>query len=154
MNTDAENQDIARAASRLTRADLEWIENHSQEPGSQDVASEDVSSQEEASPGTMFGSQEQEKPKKRKRRNIKHRWPEAGTILEADYEGVHYEAEVVAAPKYKSGKAVKILTGPAEGAVVSSMSAAMLMATRKQREEADLGRKGVSNGWEFWNVKN
>jgi len=74
-------------------------------------------------------------------------------ILEADYEGVHYEAEVVAAPCLKSGKAVRILIGPATGQNCRSLSSAMLKATEYQRQEQVLGKKGVANGWEFWKVK-
>jgi len=39
------------------------------------------------------------------------------------------------ARRYKSGRALKVLTGPAAGRIFSSMSGAMLAAT---------------NGWEFW----
>ncbi len=133
----------------------------SQEEGSEGRSGEPENTQEESgiftgqnqddsSAGNGSGSR---KNKKRKRRKVRHRWPEVGTILEADYEGVHYEAEVVSAPRYKSGKAVKILSGPAAGKVKSSMSGAMNLATQKQRRENDLGQKGVANGWEFWKVK-
>ena len=83
---------------------------------------------------------------------MKHEWPEVGTILEVDYEGVHYDAEVIAAPRCKSGRALKILTGPAAGTVHHSMTGSMLAATEVQRDENDLGRKGVANGWDFWNA--
>ena len=33
------------------------------------------------------------------------------------------------------------------------MSGAVVTATERQREEAGLGRKGVSNGWVFWAEK-
>ncbi|MFP4029724.1 MAG: hypothetical protein ACLFWL_18250 [Candidatus Brocadiia bacterium] len=114
-------------------------DTHSQEANTQEEASQEDSSQEET--GT------------RKRRKIDHEWPEVGTILEAHYQGVHYEAEVVSRPRYKSGKAIRILSGPAIGEVERSMSGAMLKATEKHREEEGLGRKGVSNGWDFWKVK-
>ncbi len=170
MSTDTQEMELAQAASRLTQQDLAWIEENTQEVSSQEESSQEASSQEESSQevssqetssqeessqetgsGTMFNSgSEQKKPKNRKRRRVKHTWPEVGTILEADYEGTRYEAEVVPAVKYKSGKAVKILSGPAAGKVKSSMSGAMNLATKRQREDNNLGSKGVSNGWEFW----
>jgi len=82
--------------------------------------------------------------KRRRRRSRRHTWPEVGTILEADYHGEHYEAEVMEARRYKSGRALKVLTGPAAG------RGAMLAATEHQRADHGLGKKGVSNGWEFW----
>jgi hypothetical protein len=33
------------------------------------------------------------------------------------------------------------------------MVAAAMKATQEQREEQNLGRSGVANGWEFWSVK-
>ena len=89
----------------------------------------------------------------RKRRHLIREWPETGAILEADYQGTHYEAEVIPAPQYKSGKAIKILTGNAAGQVSHSMSGAMLVATEHQRKEQGLGRKGLANGWSFWKVR-
>ena len=71
-------------------------------------------------------------------------------LIEADYEGEHYLARVVDAPQFKSGKAVRILSGPASGEICRSPTGAMLKATEAQREEQGLGRKGVANGWGFW----
>jgi len=140
-------------------------ESDSQEAGSQESASDeeiggektifDSSEEEEAAEEENEGAEEgEEKNKKQRgRRSGGHRWPEVGAILEADYEGAHYEAEVISAARYKSGKAVRILTGPATDSVERSMSGAMLKATEKQRKASDLGKKGVSNGWKFWKVK-
>ena len=104
---------------------------------------------------TQDASHEKQQPDEGKdsRSNADHRWPEVGAVLEADYKGRHYEAEVISMPRYKSGRAIRILTGPAAGEVERSMSGAMMTATEKQREENDLGRSGVSNGWKFWDVK-
>ena len=98
--------------------------------------------------GPSLGDTERARP--RTRRSREHVWPEVGAVLEADYHGRHYEAEVTQARLYKSGKALKVLTGPAAGRVFHSMSGAMLAATEAQRAEQGLGRKGVSSGWDFW----
>jgi len=136
---------LAEAAAGLTVDDFEYLQEH----GMIDVPAPT------SKPDTQVtATREEEEPPEprppRKRRTIKREWPAVGTILEADYEGVHYEAEVIEAPRYRSGKALKILTGPAAGKVHHSMTGAMLAATEVQREEEGLGRKGVANGWEFW----
>ena len=142
----AQELTLARAASQLTPGDLKYLNENSflsKEPaGSRvTVAQEPNEKQEEAAvPGR----------KKRKRRKASHEWPAVGTLLIAEYEGQHYEAEVVEAPRYKSGKAVKILSGPSAGKTCKSMSQAMLEATSRQRAEQGLAKKGVANGWQFW----
>ena len=88
-----------------------------------------------------------------KRAQIEHPWPEVGTVLEADYFGTHYTAEVIEAPagrKLKSGKTVRVTSGPAAGTEHASMSGAMEAATEQQRNEQALGRKGCLSGWDFW----
>lgn len=87
----------------------------------------------------------------RRRRRIERDWPEMGTILTADYFGTTYTAEIIPATKrLKSGKQIRIESGPAKGAVCDSFSEAMIEATEAQRTVQNLGRKGVSNGWVFW----
>jgi hypothetical protein len=99
-----------------------------------------------AAPG---GRTEEGEP--RRRRHIEREWPEIGTRLYADYCGTRYQAETVtAAKKLKSGKQIRIASGPAIGEICDSFTEAMTRATEKQREKQNLGRKGVSNGWEFW----
>ena len=144
----AQELTLARAASQLTPGDLRYLHENgflSKEPADTraTVTQEGAETPEETSPAK----------KKHKRRRIGHEWAEVGVILEADYHGVHYEAEVVAAPRYQSGRALKILTGPAAGAVCHSFSGAMLVATETQRRESGLGRKGAASGWGFWRAK-
>ena len=89
----------------------------------------------------------------RKRRHVERPWPPSGTILRAEYHGVVYTAEIVTAirgRRLKSGCQVKLLDGPAKGRRLSSFSRAMLTATAGQRRAGKLGRKGVGNGWTFW----
>ena len=88
-----------------------------------------------------------------KRAQIEHPWPEVGTVLEADYFGTHYTAEVIEAPtrrKLKSGRMIRVASGPAAGTEHASMSGAMEAATEHQRNEQALGRKGCLSGWDFW----
>jgi hypothetical protein len=87
----------------------------------------------------------------RRRRRVEREWPEIGTELFAEYFGVRYTADVFPAnKKLKSGKQIRVTSGPALGTVCDSFSEAMLAATEEQRKTHFLGRKGVSNGWLFW----
>jgi len=144
---DHTDQTLAKAAASLTVDDYRYLQEHGMIAVPAQVSDPDTQ---------VTPTQEEEEPPeprpKRKRRTIQREWPAVGTILEADYEGVHYEAEVITAPRYKSGRALKILTGPAAGTIFHSMTGAMLAATKVQRHENDLGRKGVANGWDFWNA--
>ncbi|MFW6118825.1 MAG: hypothetical protein ACOC7S_00665 [Planctomycetota bacterium] len=168
---DGEERELAEAAAGLTADDFRYLEKNgmleentdpgepadTQEAPSEGASSENAPSEEgpsdEATSHQEPSEGSRETQRKRKRRRVKHEWPEVGAVLEADYMGTRYEAEVIEAPRYKSGKAIRILTGPAAGEVERSMSGAMLKATEKQREAGELGRKGVANGWDFWKVK-
>jgi hypothetical protein len=78
-------------------------------------------------------------------------WPDVGTELTANYYGVEYGAKMIpATKKLKSGKQIQISTGAAAGRICDSMSEAMLITTANQRAEKNLRRKGVANGWDFW----
>lgn len=80
-----------------------------------------------------------------------HEWPPIGAVLQADYFGTVYQAEVVAANKLlKSGKQLNLLDGPARGKRFDSFSRAMLAATAHQRKTMRLDRRGMSSGWTFW----
>ena len=141
----AEDIQLAQAAASLTVEDLEYLQEHYMIPAPDThVTDTHEAASQETSPYQSA---------KRKRRHLKREWPETGTILEADYQGTHYEAEVIPAPQYRSGKAIKILTGNAAGQVCHSLSGAMLVATEHQRQQQDLGRKGLANGWSFWKAR-
>jgi len=145
----ADKTELAEAAARLEPEDLEFLEEHDMLPEQDDEQDAPRDSREgESTEESRDGADEEDS-----RKSVDHEWPDAGAVLEADYKGRHYEAEVISMPRYKSGKAIRILTGPAAGEVERSMSGAMMTATEKQREENDLGRSGVSNGWTFWSVK-
>ena len=153
----AEDSKLAEAAASLTAEDFQYIQEQGMIPATDTGNPSDtrVTVTHEAATQPQAHSQETSprQSKKRKRRHVERQWPETGTILQADYQGVHYEAEVIPAPQYKSGKAIKILTGNAAGQVSHSMSGAMLVATESQRKQQGLGRRGLANGWSFWKVK-
>jgi hypothetical protein len=142
-----EERALAQAAASLTVDDFRYLQEHR----IIDVPAHT------SNPNTQVTVTQEESPSeprpKRKRRTIERDWPEVGTMLEADYEGVHYEAEVIAAPRYRSGRALKILSGPAAGTISHSMTGAMLKATEVQRQQNGLGRKDVANGWSFWKAR-
>ncbi len=99
----------------------------------------------------MEAEQIEEDEESRRRRRIEREWPAVGTILRAEYFNEQYTAEIVpAVKKLKSGKQIRLTSGPAQGVVCDSFSEAMIAATEQQRTDQNLGRKGVSNGWLFW----
>ena len=89
----------------------------------------------------------------RRRRKVDHAWPEVGARLEGEYQGQTYAATVTLATNLKSGRAVKVITGPVAGQTFRSMTAAMEAATAGQRQQLGLGqsKRGLpSSGWDFW----
>lgn len=147
----ADETKLAQAASSLTVEDFRYLQEHQMIPAPDthaavphEAATQPQAASQETSPRVS---------NKRKRRHLRREWPEIGAIMGADYHGVHYEAEVIPAREYKSGKALRILTGDAAGQISHSMSGAMLTATESQREQQGLGRKGLANGWSFWNAE-
>ncbi len=154
---DTQEHQLTEAAASLTVEDFRYLQQHGMIPARQSGGGPAGGADTEYSPDTRVKSTEcstdTQPAKKRKRHHIRHEWPDVGQILAADYDGVCYEAEVIKAPQYKSGRALRILSGPAAGKVSLSMSGAMLMATQAQRKEQGLGRRGVGNGWGFWKLK-
>lgn len=99
----------------------------------------------------LFCKAPETKPARRSRSTPAHVWPEVGSELTAEYFGVSYRAVIITArKKLKSGRQIRIESGPASGTVCDSLSDAMIKATHKQRQDGHLRRKGVSNGWDFW----
>jgi len=109
---DAQETLLAEAAARLNVSDLRDLEEHGMLPeaaaSGEWACSEkpgDSSGAPSENPGTsQKATSEKKSQKKEKRRRVEHTWPDVGTILEADYHGVHYEAEVLEAPRCKSGR--------------------------------------------------
>ena len=156
----ATEQELARAAASLKPEDLQYLRHHNMIPGPDTPATTHVDAERmgnfrrpsniEILPHTQSQA---DTTRARKRRHVDHEWPEVGEILGADYGGIHCEAEVIPMPRYKAGKAVRILTGPRAGTLCRSLTGAMLKATEEQREEGGLRKKGVANGWDFWKVQ-
>lgn len=149
---DPRERELAEAAASMTAKDLNYLQENGM------LAGEEASRAgrpQGPRPAVSTPAPSVPAPRKprRKRRRVKREWPDVGTILEAEYEGATYQAEVVEAPQYRSGRAIRILSGPAAGNVCSSMSGAMLKATEVQRHENGLGKRGMANGWGFWTVK-
>jgi len=149
----AKEKELAQAAASLTVEDFEYLKEHSMIPPAEAVSK----------PNTQGGNTQEETntpavpraavKRKRRRRTLEHQWPEPGTLLQADYEGVHYEAQVIVDAGSRSQRTVKILSGPAAGRICGSPTGAMMEATEQQRQQANLGKKGVANGWEFWKTE-
>lgn len=149
------DRNILEAASTLTAEDINYVKGRVGKPAKvrserpPGPAPQPVQEREPLRKAKPRGSAD----KRGKRSHIKHEWPEVGTILAADYFGTHYTAEVIPAPpnrKLKSGKIVRITSGPAAGSEHISMSGAMEAATQQQRDQQGLGRKGCLSGWDFW----
>ncbi len=104
-----------------------------------------------ADPADSDGFEVDPESESHRRRRIEREWPDVGAILRAEYYGTAYTAEIVSASKkLKSGKQIRLTSGPAQSVVCDSFSEAMIAATDRQRTDQNLGRKGVSNGWLFW----
>ena len=153
-----EERQLAEAAASLTVKDLEWVQSHRMmprkpAPSENAPLSHESGSKQEDSSQAESSQKADAAPERKTRKRVPHEWPEVGGILQADYHGQHYEAEIVANARNKSGKALRIVTGPATDNICRSMSAAMLEATQAQREQQGLGKSGVANGWDFWKMK-
>ena len=144
---------VAEAAASLTVDDFGWLQDHGMIPEAACNPEKPLHAHASGAQQEAVAQESRPTEEKTKRKHPQREWPEVGTVLEAGYFGNHYEAEVIEAPQLKSGKALKILTGPAAGKVCRSVSGAMLQATEAQREANGLGRAGVANGWQFWKVK-
>ena len=138
---------MAAAAAKLSPEELAYIRDRSRTP--EQVPAEPES--DTPSPAVPPREASAGKKPRRKRQAVKHTWPPEDTQLRAKYFKTEYLATVIAATKrLKSGRQIRIDSGPAAGKVCDSYSEAMLVATERQRNEQNLNRKGVSNGWSFW----
>ena len=81
----------------------------------------------------------------------KHDWWPVGTELAGRIGSETFTAVVVENPQVKSGRSLRITSGPADGRICRTPTRAALEATEHYRQANNLGRAGgVTNGWEFW----
>jgi hypothetical protein len=74
-----------------------------------------------------------------------------GTEVVGQIGSEFFTAEVVENLSVKSGRSLKLTSGPAQGKVCITPTRAALEATEDYRQAHNLGRGGgVTNGWTFW----
>ncbi len=96
---------------------------------------------------------ESAKQKKRARTVVDRteQWPSVGTIMEGQFLGEVFRAEVVKATKLKSGKALKLLSPPVKGTICRSYSAAQDVVTLAHRQRMGVkGKAGLGPAWTWW----
>ena len=81
----------------------------------------------------------------------KHDWWPVGTEVVGQVGSEFFTAEVVENPSVKSGRSLKLTSGPAQGRICITPTRAALESTEDYRQANNLGRGGgVTNGWTFW----
>jgi len=81
----------------------------------------------------------------------KHEWWRIGTEVVGQIGSEFFTAEVVENPSVKSGRSLKLTSGPAQGRICITPTRAALESTEDYRQANNLGRGGgVTNGWTFW----
>jgi len=81
----------------------------------------------------------------------KHEWWPIGTEVVGQIGREFFTAEVVENRAVKSGRSLKLTSGPAQGRICITPTRAALEATEDYRQARNLGRGGgVTNGWTFW----
>lgn len=81
----------------------------------------------------------------------KHEWWPIGTEVVGQIGSEFFTAEVVENPSVKSGRSLKLTSGPAQGRICITPTRAAIEATEDYRQANNLGRGGgVTNGWTFW----
>lgn len=82
---------------------------------------------------------------------VKHDWWPLGTEVVGQIGTEFFTAIVVENASVKSGRSLKIASGPAQGKVCITPTRAAMEATEAYRQAHNLGRGGgVTNGWSFW----
>ena len=81
----------------------------------------------------------------------KHEWWPVGTEVVGQVGSEFFTAVVVENPSVKSGRSLKLTSGPAQGRICITPTRAALESTEDYRQANNLGRGGgVTNGWTFW----
>jgi len=82
---------------------------------------------------------------------VKHDWWPLGTELIGQIGTEFFTAIVVENKSVKSGRSLKIISGPAQGRICITPTRAAMEATEAYRQAHNVGRGGgVTNGWLFW----
>ncbi len=82
---------------------------------------------------------------------VRHDWWPLGTEVIGQIGSEFFTAVVVENTSVKSGRSLKITSGPAAGKVCITPTRAAMEATEAYRQAQNLGRGGgVTNGWSFW----
>jgi len=82
---------------------------------------------------------------------IRHDWWSLGTEVIGQIGAEFFTAVVVENPSVKSGRSLRITSGPAQGQICITPTRAAMEATEAYRQAHSLGRGGgVTNGWLFW----
>jgi hypothetical protein len=81
-------------------------------------------------------------------------WWLPGTELVGRIGNEVFTAQVIENPAVKSGRSLRITSGPAQGRVCLTPTRAAIEATEAYRQAYNLGRGGgVTNGWVFWQAQ-
>jgi hypothetical protein len=81
----------------------------------------------------------------------KHQWWPVGTEVVGQIGREFFTAEVVENASVKSGRSLRLTSGPAQGRICITPTRAALEATEDYRQANNFGRGGgVTNGWTFW----
>lgn len=92
------------------------------------------------------------KTSKRKYIDRSGQWPPVGTQLAGTFGGETFRAQVIAAPKLKSKKALRLLSPPLNGTVCQSFSKAQDVVTLAHRQKIGVkGKTGLTPAWDWWN---
>jgi len=82
---------------------------------------------------------------------VKHDWWPLGTDVVGQIGTEFFTAVVVENTSVKSGRSLKITSGPAQGRICITPTRAAMEATEAYRQAHKVGRGGgVTNGWLFW----
>ncbi len=168
---DERTEQMLRIASTLTAADLDTLRGTAPSPQAAAPApvveemspswAEPASAPETPPAVSNRGEYERQRSRESKvstgclgHQRQKHDWWPVGSELVGRLGSETFTAEVIENPQVKSGRSIRIASGPASGEVCITPTRAALQATEAYRQARNLGRSGgVTNGWTFWKAR-
>jgi len=168
---DERTEQMLRVASTLTAADLDSLRGTAPSPRAAAPApvvkemsppdAEPASTPDNAPAVSNRGEYERQRTRESKvsteclgHQRQKHNWWPVGTELVGQFGSDVFTAEVIENPQVKSGRSIRITSGPATGEVCITPTRAALRATESYRQAHNVGRAGgVTNGWTFWRAR-